>query len=81
MSKGNNENKLHDILFQQLERLNDPAVNLEKELQRASAISKVGTVLVNSAKQKIEMMKLMKPANGAGKGQKQIAYKPKKSDA
>ena len=42
--------KLRNAMFDQLERLNDPNIDLEKELKRATAITSVGTVIVNSVK-------------------------------
>jgi len=58
MNDVNSAVKLRDILFSQMDRLNDPKANLQQELQRATALAKVGTVIVNSAKQEIEMVKL-----------------------
>lgn len=75
MKQENNAAKLRDALFVQIERLNDPNANLEKEMQRATALAKVGTVIVNSAKQEIEMVKIMRQQKPA-KTQRQIGMKP-----
>jgi len=64
-----------------MERLNDPKANLEQELQRATALAKVGTVIVNSAKQEIEMMKMINASKPKGKAAKQIEMKPIKKAA
>jgi hypothetical protein len=81
MSDKNSAAKLRDHLFNQMERLNDPKANLEVELQRATALAKVGTVIVNSAKQEIEMMKMVNATKPRGKEAKQIEMKPvKKND-
>lgn len=45
---------LRDAMFEQIKRLNDPKVDLEKELKRAHAITSVGTVIVNSVKVEID---------------------------
>lgn len=58
------KNKIEDlrnILFQQLERLNDDELmsteeNAKKELQRAYAITQVSQVIVSSAKVEVEAM-------------------------
>lgn len=47
-------NALNDYLFEQLERLNDDEAlekeGLEKELERAKAITSVSTAIVNNAR-------------------------------
>ena len=78
MSDKNSAAQLREQLFDQMARLNDPKANLEQELQRATAMAKVGTVIVNSAKQEIEMMKLVNASKPKGKGAKQIAMRPVK---
>ncbi len=72
MSDKNSAAKLRDHLFDQMTRLSDPKANLEVELQRATALAKVGTVIVNSAKQEIEMMKLVNVSKGKGNPGKEI---------
>jgi hypothetical protein len=67
MAKKTEASELRDLMFQQMNRLNDPNVNLEKELQRAEAMAKVGTVIVNSHKQEVDMMKVMAFGNRKGK--------------
>ena len=58
MNRKNSEAmQLRELLFDQMQRLNDPKNDLEVELKRASAIAKVGTVIVNSHKQEVDMMK------------------------
>jgi hypothetical protein len=79
MKESGTAKKLRDHLFEQMERLNDPKANLETELARATALAKVGTVIVNSAKQEIEMMKLANAMKPKGKGAKQIELKPLKN--
>jgi hypothetical protein len=79
MNDKNTAGQLRDHLFKQMERLNDPNADLNKELNRATALAKVGTVIVNSAKQELDMMRLahsMKPKQPAAK---QIEMKPVKS--
>ncbi len=59
------KNKVEDLrnhLFEQLERLNDDELKgeeLKKELQRAKAISQIGSVIVNSAKVEVDYIKLI----------------------
>jgi hypothetical protein len=79
----NTSKKLRDHLFDQMQRLTDPDANLEIELKRATALAKVGTVIVNSAKQEIEAMKLMQREGPSKKkpAAKQIQMKPVKGKA
>lgn len=52
---------LNDHLFAELERLGDEDLTqeeLEKEIARADAITKVGSVLVNNAKTALEATKM-----------------------
>lgn len=58
---------LRKHLFHQIDRLNDPKADLSLELQRAKALSGLGTVIVNSVKMEIDYLKLTKP-----RGKKQI---------
>jgi hypothetical protein len=60
MDQNNEAQELRDHLFSQMKRLSDPSADLDKELKRADALAKVGTVIVNSHKQEIEMRKLEK---------------------
>jgi len=51
---------LHDILFEQLERLNDKSVKgegLTDEIRRADAISKVAGQLINNGRLVLEAVK------------------------
>lgn len=65
------KDKLIDLrhhLFAQLERLGDDTamknpINLEKELKKAEAISKVSQTIVNAAKLEVDLIKAMKGAN------------------
>jgi hypothetical protein len=60
-AKDNSQIKeLRDTMFNQLKRLNDPGVDLDKEIKRASALTQVGTVIVNSVKAEIDFMRLTK---------------------
>ena len=58
------KNKLTDLnnhLFEQLERLNDDSLqgdSLETEIQRANAMSQLGSVIVNNSKVALAAMKL-----------------------
>jgi hypothetical protein len=58
MNQKNEAGELRTLLFTQMNRLADPANDLDKELKRADALAKVGTVIVNSHKQEIDMLKL-----------------------
>lgn len=67
--------ELRTHLFNQMVRLSDPAVNLEQEIKRAEAISKVATVIVNSHKQEVDMVKAAAFGNHAKNGnQKKLGY-------
>lgn len=59
--------QLRGLLFKQMERLSDPALDLEKELKKADALAKVGTVIVNSHKQQVDYLKIL---NGNSKNPK-----------
>lgn len=52
--------QLRQAMFDQIERLNDPKVDLDKELKRANAITSVGTVIVNSVKVEIDYIRVTK---------------------
>jgi hypothetical protein len=65
------KNKISDLrnhMFEALERLNNDDLSpddLEREIKRASAISEVGKVIVDSAKTEVMFMKLTgKPKKG-----------------
>lgn len=62
------KNKISDLrnhLFEALERLKDPELDLEKEIQRAKAIREVGTVIIDSAKVEVEFINAV---GGSGTG-------------
>src|ERR1700675_1426167 len=59
--------KLREAMFDQIKRLNDPNVDLEKELKRAHAITYVGTVIVNSVKVEIDFHRVANSGNGKQK--------------
>lgn len=50
---------LNDHLFAQLERLDDPECDLDKELQKAKAVSMVASQIIKSNKLTIDAMRLM----------------------
>jgi len=56
-------NKIEDLrnhLFSALERIDDDSLNddeLKKELDKAKAISQIGSVIINSAKIEIDFMR------------------------
>ena len=55
------KNKIEDLrnhLFTQLERLADDELDLEKEVQRASAIVEVGKVLIESANTEVAFLRV-----------------------
>jgi len=47
---------LRDHLFEALERLKDPELNLDQEVTRAKAIREVGAVLIESAKVEVDFI-------------------------
>jgi len=49
---------LRDHLFAQLERLEDEDCDLDKEVQRAEAVSKIATSLINSAKVEMQYLRM-----------------------
>lgn len=59
------KNKISDLrnhLFAQMERLNDPDLkpeDLQKEIQRANAMSELGKVIVDSAKTQVLAQKVI----------------------
>ena len=52
------ESDMERALLKQLERLEDPKCNIEEETKRAKAMIGVGTVLVNSARTKIDLLRM-----------------------
>lgn len=55
---------LNNLLFEQLERLNDESLDLEQELKRAKAISDVSDKLIQSADLSFKVMKLRADLTG-----------------
>ncbi|MEI8142855.1 MAG: hypothetical protein WCG90_08315 [Chitinophagia bacterium] len=56
------KNKISDLrnhLFETIERLKDPELDLETEIQRAKAIKEVGSVIIESAKVEVDYLELM----------------------
>jgi RNase P/RNase MRP subunit POP5 len=56
----NKINDLRDHLFAALERLSDDDItgeDLQKEIEKADAISNIGNVIINSAKIEVDFMK------------------------
>ena len=61
MTKQNDNNnvlQLQNIMFDQMKRLADPNVDLEKEIKRSQAISAAGTVVINAAKVQIDAVRV-----------------------
>jgi hypothetical protein len=54
---------LRTHMFDQIDRLNDPSCDLEKELKKADAIVRVGNVIVNSVKAEIDFARVLHDAN------------------
>lgn len=68
----NNLVDLHDILFEQLERLNDDDLmddpeKAKKELERGKLLTATGNVIVNNAKLMLEADKAKMLYGGRGK--------------
>lgn len=64
------KNKIQDLrnlLFEQMERLMDDDLDINKEVQRAKALSGLATVVVNSAKVEVDFLK-MSGTEGSGTG-------------
>lgn len=49
---------LQTMMFEQMKRLSDPDLDLEKEIKRAQALSSAGTVIINAEKVKIDRKRL-----------------------
>lgn len=64
----NNIQQLTDIMFDQMKRLSDPGVDLDKEIKRAQAISAAGTVVINAAKVRVDAVRVaeMQKKNNGG---------------
>lgn len=45
---------LKTMMFDQMKRLSDPNVDLDKEIKRSQALSAAGTVIINAAKVQID---------------------------
>ena len=68
MTNKNTTKDLRDHLFKQIERLNDPTLDLDKELEKAKALASIGNVIVNSVKIEIDFARVA----GGKKGSKEI---------
>lgn len=55
---------LNNLLFEQLERLNDESLDLEQEIKRAKAISDVSDKVIQSADLSFKVMKLRAEMTG-----------------
>jgi hypothetical protein len=60
----NKMSDLNNILFEQLERLNDDSLDLDQELKRAKAISTVSDKLIQSADLQFRVMQLRADMTG-----------------
>lgn len=49
---------LQTMMFEQMKRLSDPDLDLDKEIKRAQALSSAGTVIINAEKVKIDRKRL-----------------------
>jgi CO dehydrogenase/acetyl-CoA synthase delta subunit len=58
---------LRNHLFAQIERLNDPSLDLDKELEKAKALASIGNVIVNSAKVELDYMRVSAAKKGSDK--------------
>jgi hypothetical protein len=76
MHNNNEAADLRKHLFDQMTRLSDTKVDLDKEIKRAEALSKVATVIVNSHKQEVDMVKAAAFGNRPPKTGKTISMKP-----
>lgn len=56
--------ELRKVMFDQIRRLNDPSLDLEKELKRANAITSVGNVIVNSVKVELDFVRVTRQVGG-----------------
>lgn len=53
----NNVTQLQEMMFEQMKRLSDPELDLEKEIKRSQALSSAGTVVINAAKVQIDAVR------------------------
>ena len=60
----NKMSDLNNILFEQLERLNDDSLDLDQKLKRAKAISTVSDKLIQSADLQFRVMQLRADMTG-----------------
>lgn len=58
--------ELRTALFCQLQRLSDPSADLDKEIRRATAITSVGNVIVNSVKVEVDFLRVNNQAKANG---------------
>lgn len=63
--------ELNSILFKQMEKLEDPKNDLEKEVRRSQAMVGLGTTIVNGMKAGVEYLKVQQQKGKLnGKGSK-----------
>lgn len=58
MAENNTTQDLRNHLFAQIKRLEDPDLDLGKELEKAKALASIGNVIVNSVKIENDFMRL-----------------------
>ncbi|HEY4150559.1 MAG TPA: hypothetical protein VGM41_16580 [Chitinophagaceae bacterium] len=56
--------ELRKVMFDQIRRLNNPDLDLDKELKRANAITSVGNVIVNSVKVELDFVRVTRQVPG-----------------
>lgn len=49
---------VRQMMYNQMKKLEDPTKDLKTELQRAEAMSKLGTVIINSAAVEVNYLKI-----------------------
>ena len=49
---------LQNMMFEQMKRLSDPNLDLDKEIKRGQALSSAGTVIINAAKVRIDSVRV-----------------------
>lgn len=79
MHNNNEAIELRKHLFDQMTRLSAPNTDLDKEIKRAEALSKVATVIVNSHKQEVDMVKAAAFGNRPAKTVKMKPVKEQKN--
>lgn len=65
-SKNQNDQSVLDLqkmMFDQMKRISDPELDLEKEIKRGQALSSAGTVIINAAKVQIDAIRVAHQAN------------------